>query len=297
VIIGGVLVGLAIFVLVLTLFPATRVAKSRLGIEQASVRKRATGAMDRFLDKRGNRNGLALQLSLAGFSIDPGSFVLLVGVVALVLGLVGLVIHPLIGLVVFALTLVVARAVVANKAQKRQAAFTEQLPGVLKLLTSSLKAGFGFIQALGAVAEEADEPARGEFERVLAEQRLGIDLVVALYGMAQRMDSVDMEWVASAIDIQRDTGGNLSEILDNVQVTIRERLITRRQIKSLTAEGRLSAKILTGLPLGLGVILSLIHPGYFAPLTDGKGVFLLGIGAVFLVLGNISIRKIVNIKL
>ena len=110
------------------------------------------------------------------------------------------------------------------------------------------------------------------------------------------MDSVDLEWMASAIDIHRETGGNLAEILDNVGMTIRERQRMKRQIKAMTAEGRLSAYILTALPLAMAGLLALIHPGYFSEMGSGGGLVVLIVGGVFLLIGNAWIRKMVDIK-
>jgi Flp pilus assembly protein TadB len=289
---GGILIGLAIFIFVLTMWPGQRVNKGRLGIEQASLRERATQPINKVLGER--RSGLSVQLSMAGISIDPASFVLLVGAVAFVLGLVGLLIHPLIGVSAFVLTAVVTRSVVATKARRRREAFTTQLPDVLKLITSSLKSGFGFIQSLGAVTEEADEPARGEFERVLTEQNLGMDLVASLSHLAMRMNSVDMGWMASAIDIQRDTGGNLSEVLENVAATIRERQTLQRQAKTLTAEGRLTAKVMTALPFVAGLFMALINPGYYSDMFSGQGKYALVLACLSILAGNFFIRRIVN---
>ncbi len=131
---------------------------------------------------------------------------------------------------------------------KHQAAFAEQLPDVLQLVTTSLRSGFGLAQALDSVAEEAEEPARSAFAQVLVEARLGRDLSDAMRALARRMDSDDLEWVVAAIDINRDTGGNLSEILRTVGATIRERERMARQVATYTAEGRLSARVLTVMP-------------------------------------------------
>ena len=138
------------------------------------------------------------------------------------------------------------RVYVRRTKAKRQAAFADQLPDVLQLVTTALRSGYGLTQALESVAEEAEEPARSEFAHVLVESRLGRDLSDSMRALAQRMESKDLEWVVSAIDINRDTGGNLSEILHTVGATIRERRRMARQVRTLTAEGRLSARILTG---------------------------------------------------
>ena len=157
---------------------------------------------------------------------------------------------PLVALIVFVAVALLARMVVRSKGRKRQDRFAAQLPDVLQLLVSALRSGFSLPQALDAVVQEADEPARSEFERLLAETRIGQDLAAAMKATAERMGSTDLEWVASAVDINRETGGNLAEALENVTTTIRgERYRLRRQIRTLTAEGRVSIKVLTGLPI------------------------------------------------
>ena len=129
-------------------------------------------------------------------------------------GLVGLFLGGLLLAVIFARSCALGtKAYVQRKKAKRQAAFAEQLPDVLQLITTSLRSGYGITQALDSVAEEADEPARSEFAHVLTEARLGRDLSESLRAIAVRMDNVDLEWVVGAIDINRDTGGNLSETL------------------------------------------------------------------------------------
>jgi tight adherence protein B len=188
----------------------------------------------------------------------------------------------------------VARIVVTRRARKRRATFETQLPDVLQLLITTLRSGYGLMQALDAVATEADEPARTEFLHVLTEARMGRDLVESLRSLAQRMQSVDLEWVTSAIDINRETGSNLGEVLDKVGATIRERQQIRRQVRTLTAEGRLSAVVITGMPVLLAVFMKLTNPKHFDPMLHGAGFVALAIGGGLLVIGNTMIRRVVN---
>ena len=129
---------------------------------------------------------------------------------------------------------------------------------------------------------------------MLVESRLGRDLSDAMRALARRMNSEDLEWVVAAIDINRDTGGNLSEILNQVGTTIRERQHMARQVRTLTAEGRLSARILTVLPLLMALWQWRVNPDNFALLTHGGGLVALIICALLMVAGTIWIRKIVN---
>ena len=210
-------------------------------------------------------------------------------------GLVGLLLGgPLIALLVAAVVCLGVRFYVRRTKAKRQAAFADQLPDVLQLVTTALRSGYGMTQALESVAEEAEEPARSEFAHVLVESRLGRDLSDAMRALAQRMESKDLEWVVSAIDINRDTGGNLSEILNTVSATVRERQRMARHVRTLTAEGRLSARILTALPFLMALWQWRTNPDNFALLTHGVGLVALIVAGVLMVLGTVWVRKIVN---
>jgi tight adherence protein B len=234
-------------------------------------------------------------LSVANISVQPGDFIARVAIIAFVLGLVGLLIGgPVIALLAAATACVAVWFYVRRTKAKRQAAFADQLPDVLQLVTTALRSGYGITQALDSVADEAEEPARSEFAHVLVESRLGRDLSDAMRALAQRMESKDLEWVVSAIDINRETGGNLSEVLTGVSTTVRERQRMARHVRTLTAEGRLSARILTALPFLMALFQWRTNPEHFALLTQGVGLAALITAGVLLVLGTIWVRKIVN---
>jgi tight adherence protein B len=183
------------------------------------------------------------------------------------------------------------------KASRRQAKFEEQLPATLQLLAGALRAGHSLLQAVDTVVREADEPIAGEFQRVLTEARLGRPLEEAFDGMAKRMRSVDFEWTVMAINLQRQVGGNLAEVLGTVSGTIRERYTLKRQIRALSAEGRLSSLILTMLPLVMFVALLAFNPVFLAPLyTTRVGLLLLGGAAVLMCIGVLWMRKLTEIK-
>jgi tight adherence protein B len=293
----GIFVGL--FVLGLLLFPRARVSKARLGIDKprnvSEMGKRTISAVEVALERYGKRTQLATTLSIANISMQPGEFLGSVAVVAVVAGLLGLLIGgPVVALLVATAVCLGVRFYVARTKAKRQAAFADQLPDVLQLVTTALRSGYGLTQALDAVAEEAEEPARSEFAHVLVESRLGRDLSESMRALAQRIESEDLEWVVAAIDINRDTGGNLSEILNTVSDTVRERQRMSRQVATLTAEGRLSARILTVVPVLMALWQWRVNPDNFALLTHGPGLAALMIAGVLMVVGTIWTRKIVN---
>jgi len=296
---GALFLFLGLFAVGLLLFPRARVSKARLGIDKprsmSEMGTRAISAVEVALDRGGKRAELSNALVVADISMKPAEFVATVAVVAIVAGLVGLLIGGPVLAVVAALTVcLVVRMYVSRTTAKRQAAFADQLPDVLQLVTTALRSGYGLTQALDSVAEDAEEPARSEFAHVLVESRLGRDLSDAMRALARRMNSEDLEWVVAAIDINRDTGGNLSEILNQVGTTIRERQHMARQVRTLTAEGRLSARILTVLPLLMALWQWRVNPDNFALLTHGGGLVALIICALLMVAGTIWIRKIVN---
>ena len=152
------------------------------------------------------------------------------------------------------------------RASRRQAKFEEQLPSTLQLLAGALQAGHSLQQAVDTVVQEAGDPIAGEFQRVLTEARLGRPLEEAFEAMARRTRSVDFEWTVMAIRLQRQVGGNLAEVLRTVSQTIRDRYSLKRQIKALSAEGRLSSIILSVLPLVLFLALLILNPVFLKPL-------------------------------
>jgi tight adherence protein B len=168
---------------------------------------------------------------------------------------------------------------------------------VLNLLAGSMRAGFSFAQGLEAVADEASEPSKRELQRAFAESRLGRPIEDALEDSANRMHSVDLMWAVMAIRIQREVGGNLAELLDTVARTMTERERLKREILSLTAEGRLSAWILGIFPPLVGVLLYLIQPDYMKVLFENSlGIIAMIISAVMAGFGFAWLRKIMAIE-
>ncbi|HEX9775709.1 MAG TPA: type II secretion system F family protein [Actinomycetota bacterium] len=189
------------------------------------------------------------------------------------------------------------RVVLVARLTKRQSLFLSQLPDTLQLLAGSMQAGYGFVQALDTVAKEAIPPTSSEFQRVLAEARLGMPIEEALETMADRVGGEDFRWVVLAINIQRQVGGNLAQLLTTVAATLREREMVRRQIKVLSAEGRLSAVILTALPFVLVGYLSVVNPGWLTTLYEGTvGRIMIVFALALIVVGAFWMRKIIKIE-
>ena len=189
------------------------------------------------------------------------------------------------------------RLIVSFRIRRRRTAFRDQLPDVLQFVAGSIRAGFSLGQALAAVVREGSQPAADEFSRALAEARIGLDLEVALDGVARRMDSVDLRWAVMAIRIQREVGGNLAEVLATTVATMRERAYLHRHVRSLTAEGRLSGVILIALPLLMGAWLFFTDRTYLIPLyTTPIGLVLLFGSLVLFVLGVLWMRVAIKVE-
>lgn len=183
------------------------------------------------------------------------------------------------------------------KESRRSAAFLEQLPDTLQLISGSLSVGHSLPQAMDAVVREELQPVSVEFNRALVETRLGMPAEDALEGIATRMDSQDFAWVVMAIRIQREVGGNLAEVLATVAATIRERERLRRQVRGLSAEGRLSAWILGALPPVFATYLVIARPGYIAPLfTDPLGIVMLVLMLIAMTIGVLWLSRIVKVE-
>jgi tight adherence protein B len=305
---GAVAWFVALFLLLLALFApregraqlagaASRAGRGRSGVQ--SLAERATLVTEEALDRRGYTAGLNAALERAGIDLRPAEFVIVVLSAALGAFAVGFVLSGAIaGLILTLIAVVVAKLFVSIKADRRQSAFAEQLSDTLQLLSGSLRAGYSLMQAIDAVAREADAPTCEEFGRLVVETRLGRDTGVALQAMAERMDSEDFGWVIQAIEIHREVGGDLAEVLDTVSGTIRERDQIRRQIKALSAEGRLSAWVLLALPFGVGGFIFLTNRPYLAELVNGGllGWVMVGTGAVLMTGGVVWLRKLVRLE-
>jgi tight adherence protein B len=178
---------------------------------------------------------------------------------------------------------------------QRRRKFSDQLGDTLVLLSSSLRAGYGLVQAVDAVARETDAPMSVEFGRVVVETRLGRDLNEALDAVAQRVGSEDFEWVVEAMEIHREVGGDLAEVLDHVAETIRARTRIVRQVRALAAEGKISAIVLFALPIAVGILIASSNPDYTDRLFNTTaGKIMLAVAAALMVAGGLWLRRLVR---
>jgi len=186
---------------------------------------------------------------------------------------------------------------ILRKRAKRMFRIVQQLPDALDLISRALKAGHAFPSGLQMVAEEAQDPIAGEFRTVNDEINFGVSLPSALTNLANRVPSADMRHFVIAVLIQRETGGNLTELLANISALIRQRLQLFLKIRVLSAEGRMSALILCALPFFVAGVVNLINPKFMAVLwTDPMGLQMIYAAVVMMVLGALWMRKIIRIR-
>lgn len=277
-------------------FVGKRVKGTPLGSEWA---QRFSHAAERQLERKGRDRALYDALERAGIALRPGEFVTLgagVALVSLVLGsLLG---GPVVGILLAAVAAGGLYAYVQHRGTRRKAQFADQLADTLQLLTGSLRVGHSMLQAIDSVATDAPAPTRDEFQRLIVEVRLGRDVREALRAMHTRIGNDDFEWVVQALEIHRDVGGDLAEVLDTVANTVRERAHLRRQVRSLSAEGRLSGLVLLALPVAVALIVSMTNPAHLAPLFDtGLGKVMVALGVVLMGVGTLWIRKLIRVEL
>lgn len=266
----------------------------------SAVARSAMELAGRVVAKRDFESRLAQKLEAGAIPLKPAEWLLIHALIAFGTGIVLLLVSA--GKPLWALIGLVAGAVgplvyLQIKELRRSAAFLAQLPDTLTLMAGSLTAGYSLPQSVDAVVREGSEPIVSEFNRALVEARLGVPMEDALESIGDRMASQDFSWVVMAIRIQREVGGNLAEILTIVANTLRERERLRRQVKVLSAEGRLSGVILTALPPLFALYMLAVRPTYIKPLFhEFAGLVLVAIGATLMVVGGLWMRKVVKVE-
>ena len=238
-------------------------------------------------------------ITQAGLQITVGTLVM----ASVLAGCVGyLVVKTLTHLTVLALAAApllasVPLMFVRWKRVSRLRTFEEQFPEAIELMARALRSGHAFPTGIQMVADEIPSPVGAEFKLLYDRQNFGMPLSDALKGMAERVPLLDARFFTTAVLTQRESGGNLSEILDNLATVIRDRFKVKRQVRAVTAHGRITGWILAGLPPALAVLLSLMSPEYMKPIvTDPLGIKMIAAGCTMQVIGSLIIRKLVNIR-
>jgi tight adherence protein B len=257
-------------------------------------------AVDGVLARRGSYRGSVAKIAAADLAFTPGAWLLIRFVVVVVLfALLAVLIQsvPLALLVAVLGGWLVTNWWLRSRANRRRKAFADELPTFLLLMASGLRAGLSFTSALDSAAADGKGEVSRQMRRALGEVQLGANLNDALTGCAERMDSEDLRWTVTALTIQREVGGNLSTILEAAAEAIKGRYALRREISTLSAEGRLSSYVLLALPLGILGFLALFRREYVEVLwTTTLGMVMLGTFCVLIILGWIWMRSIVRIK-
>jgi tight adherence protein B len=264
---------------------------------QGSLKDAAVGVAGSMV--RGDfEDRLTKRLAGAGNSLKPAEWLLLHAAIALGAAFVGLILK---GGALMVIMLIAGAYLpwwwLKRKHSKRLAAFNAQLAETMTLMAGGLSAGLSLPQAVDTVVREGHQPMAGELGRALVEQRLGIPIEETLENVAERMESEDFGWVVMAIRIQREVGGNLAELLNTVSETLREREYLRRQVRVLSAEGRFSGYVLTGLPIALFCYMLVVKRDFIEPmLTTGAGWIMLGVACFMLAMGGFVMSRLTKIK-
>ncbi len=272
----------------------------------------ALARLNRVVEQRDFGANLAREIARADLKLKPGEYMVLWGGMIvgipfsfLIFGLVFPALKSPFALLLGAVVgFFIPRIWIKRRQGSRLNAFNKQLPDTITLIANSLRAGSSFLQAIEMVVREAQPPISLEFGRVVREVNLGLAFDTALDNMVRRVRSDDLELMATAITIQHQVGGNLAEILDSIAFTIRERVRIKGEIRTLTAQQRMSGYVVGLLPVGLTGLISLIDPTFMAPMFANPpavmglpaGVVLLTIGGISMFIGFVLIRRIVAIE-
>lgn len=308
---GGLVILLLIIGMVVSVTSKRADLEERLGKyleeEKPETKKPETSALTDWVNKRVEKSSwgerISKELAQADLKFKPGEyialFIIAVIVVAALAYLIGgrNVVSAIIGGVV---GLFLPRLYVKQQQRRRLIRFNDQLPDMLNLMVNGLRAGFSTLQAMEAVSKEMPSPLCDEFRRVVQEIQLGIPMERALDNLLRRIPSEDLDFVITAINVQREVGGNLAEILDVISYTIRERIRIKGEIRVLTSQVMYSGRLLSLLPVGLICILWFINPDYirefFKPENIVCGGIALGLAAILIVLGYFTMTRIANIE-
>jgi tight adherence protein B len=255
-------------------------------------------SLNRLLDGKEFTSSVAVLLARAGARLSVGEFVLL----SLVCAGIGFLVGHRIGLLAAVLVAIMLGSIpylnLQRKATARFKQFQAQLPDAIEMLVNAMKSGYSLQAAIKFAGDEMPEPLGPEFARVYDEQRLGLEMRNALLKLQERVDTLDCKMFVTALLLQRETGGNLAEVLTNLATLMRERVGLRGQIDTLTAEPKLSAAVLALMPVVLFILVSSLNRDYMAPLwTTPIGRLLTGYGLVSVILGYIVLRKIGQIDI
>ena len=303
------LAGMIASTLMMLLRPRTSGIRERLGafvaVAQPSEKRQTTALSEKLLSgtERSFKNTrwwgrFKEELLIGEISMPAEQVILLTGISTLLLAWLLSILVSTIAAVLALLVPFLVRMFVNYRSERQRRAFADQLPDNLQVLSSALRAGHSLIGALSVVVDDAPEPSRREFRRVVADEQLGVPLDEGFTNVARRMRNRDLEQVALVAGLQRETGANSAEVLDRVAETVRERAALRRLVRTLTAQGRMARWIVSALPVALLLIISVLNPEYMKPLISRTaGQLMLVFAALMVISGSLVIKRIINIRI
>jgi tight adherence protein B len=292
--------------------PSDKAGQPKRDLSERIASSAALTSFNRVVEKRDWGSNLARELARADLVLKPSEFLAIRVGAMLGVPLVMIILSPFVS--VFASPLIwiigvvigywVPRFWLNRRKSKRLKAFNGGLADTIMLLANSLRAGSSFLQAVEMIVREAQPPISTEFARVIREVNLGLPLDDALANLQRRVRSDDLDLMTTAIAIHHTVGGNLAEILDSIAYTIRERVRIKGEIKTLTAQQRMSGYVVGFLPVALVILLSVIAPSFMEPMLRKPpeflglpaGMFILGFGGFMMLIGFVLIRRIVDIE-
>jgi len=256
-------------------------------------------AFDNYLRRSERVSELQKTLEQGNIDVRAGNFIMLCIISALVFALIGFIVggNLIFGWVGALIGFFIPYAYASHRRSKRFQKFEEKFPEAIDTLARAVRAGHAFTTALEMIANEVSEPVAGEFRQLFEEQKFGLPVRDALLNLTDRIPLVDVKFFVTAVMLQRETGGNLAEILDNLSYVIRERFKILRQVRVHTAQGRLTMVLLMALPPTIVVVMQLLNPGFIQPLfSDPWGHVLIVAGISMQTIGYFVIRKIIRIQ-
>lgn len=285
----------------------SKLFQEQVGLDEARPKRRQsreerpaplTEALDEALDKRGIGAELATQLARADLKVTVAEFLALTVILTVSAGGLAYLWRQdvILGAVAGLAGLFAPRIYVSIRRARRLKAFNEQLGDTINLLVNGIRAGYSMLQAMRAVSDEMAPPISTEFGRVVQEVQLGIPLEEALDHMLRRVPSEDLDMMITAMNIQREVGGNLAEVLETISSTIRERVRIKGEIKALTAQGRISGYMIAAVPIVVAFLIYLINPEFMGILFEHIcGHIMIGVAVLGIISGFLVINKVISI--
>lgn len=309
---GGLVLVLLIIGVVDSVTSERALVEQRLGrflgddktaVEKESDRSLVTDWVNKRVEKSSFGDRIARELARADLKLKVAEYFALFFITiflgALIFGFLGG-LHPVSFLVGAVIGAFVPRFYVKRQQRQRLNRFNDQLGDMLNLMVNGLRAGYSTMQAMEAISKELPAPISDEFRRVVQEMQLGVPMETALDNLLRRIPSDDLDFVVTAINVQREVGGNLSEILDSISYTIRERVRIKGEIRVMTAQVRASGTLLSIIPMALGLILWFMNPDYLLSFFDGPsplcGWAAIGLIVIMIAAGYFIMMKIADIE-